>query len=241
MRVATTILGLVLAGVASAHEPVEHRAHAITGPADAYAYELAAPGTYRLPPIRPAADARLLDETGRAVSLHELFAGRITALAFIYTRCGDVCPWASVRMADLQRLAAGDPALAHDLSLVSVSFDPAYDTPARMADYAASFRLAEVAAPRWAFLTAADGAAIAPVTEAYRQPVAAKRDADDPLGPFSHLLRVFLIDGEGVVRNIYSADFLDPRLVLNDVRTLRLAAASDGGARLSPPASTRRR
>jgi hypothetical protein len=31
---------------------------------------------------------------------------------------------------------------------------------------------------------------------------------------------VFLIDEAGVVRNIYSMDFLDPQLVLGDIRTL---------------------
>lgn len=230
MRLAATALALVmtLAASADAHDPGQHDAHPITGPADAYAFPLAAPGSYRLPPIRPAADATLLDETGAARSLHALFEGRITVLAFIYTRCGDVCPLASLRLADLQALAARDPELAAELQLISLSFDPGYDTPARMADYAASLRLGEPAAPRWHFLTAPDEAAIQPVLEAYRQPVARKADPDDAAGPFSHLLRVFLIDERGVVRNIYSADFLDPRLVLNDVRTLRQDAAARG-------------
>jgi cytochrome oxidase Cu insertion factor (SCO1/SenC/PrrC family) len=223
--VALALAGVAAAGAALAHEPGQHTGRQVTGPADAYAFELAAPGTYRLPPIRAAADATLLDETGRAVSLHELFDGRITVLAFIYTRCGDVCPLASMRMADLQTLAAGDAASAERLQLISLSFDPVYDTPDRMAEYAAALRGGDPAAPDWLFLTAADAASIAPVVEAYRQPVGKKADTDDPLGPYTHLLRVFLIDAQGVVRNIYSADFLDPRLVLNDVKTLRRQAA----------------
>jgi len=230
MRLAATALALVLtlAASAHAHDPGEHDVHPITGPADAYAFPLAAPGSYRLPPIRPAADATLLDETGAVRSLHALFEGRITVLAFIYTRCGDVCPLASLRLADLQALAARDRDLAAELQLISLSFDPGYDTPARMADYAASLRRPGATAPDWHFLTAADEAAIRPVVEAYRQPVARKADPEDGAGPFSHLLRVFLIDGRGVVRNIYSADFLDPRLVLNDVRTLRRDAEAQG-------------
>lgn len=203
-----------------------HQAGEVHGPADAYVYPLAAPGEYALPVIRPAADARLQDETGAAASLSALFAGRVTVLAFMYTRCGDVCPLAAGRMADLQALAAGDASVAGVLRLASLSFDPAHDRPAVMADYARNLRVDDPAAPPWLFLTAPDEAAIGPVLAAYGQPVARKRDPDDPTGPLSHLLRVFLVDGEGRIRNIYSADFLDPRLVLNDVRTLLLAPTS---------------
>jgi cytochrome oxidase Cu insertion factor (SCO1/SenC/PrrC family) len=196
--------------------------HAVHGPADAYFFELAAPGTYRLPVIRAAADARLLDESGAEVSLHALFENRLTVLALMYTRCGDVCPMATARMIDLQALAAEDPEIGPRLSMISLSFDPAHDTPEVMADYGDAVRIDAPGAPEWTFLTAADAEGIRPVLEAYDQPVARKRDPDDPAGPFSHLLRVFLIDGEGRVRNIYSADFLDPRLVMNDLRTLHL-------------------
>ncbi len=192
----------------------------IEGPADDYVYELAAPGTYSLPAIRPATNARLVDDTGADRELARLFEGRITLLAFIYTRCGDICPVATLRMADLQRLAARMPAVAGTFQLVSLSFDPAYDTPARLADYARHMRADTGTAPPWTFLTARSTDAIAPVLKAYDQPVARKPGGEDATGPFSHLLRVFLIDRDGMIRNIYSADFLDPRLVLNDVRTL---------------------
>jgi hypothetical protein len=44
----------------------------------------------------------------------------------------------------------------------------------------------------------------------------------DPQGPLYHILRVFLIDREGRIRNIYSSATLDPRLILTDVKTLLL-------------------
>jgi hypothetical protein len=34
------------------------------------------------------------------------------------------------------------------------------------------------------------------------------------------VFRAFLIDKAGLIRNIYSLDFFDPELVLNDVRTI---------------------
>jgi len=214
---------MFLSGTALAHDPAQPLPQ-VEGPADAYVYELAAPGSYALPRIKPAADARLLDEAGATVELSKLFDDRITILAFMYTRCGDVCPLAALRLADLQMLAAEDQPLASRLQIVSLSFDPGYDTPAIMAEFGAVVRLPDIAAPRWLFLTAANEEGIAPVITAYNQPVARKADADSPSGPLSHLLRVFLIDGEGFIRNIYSADFLDPRLLMNDVLTLRMEA-----------------
>ena len=47
-----------------------------------------------------------------------------------------------------------------------------------------------------------------------------RSNPNDPQGPLYHILRVFLIDTDGNVGNIYSYDTLDPRLVLADVKTL---------------------
>jgi cytochrome oxidase Cu insertion factor (SCO1/SenC/PrrC family) len=43
-----------------------------------------------------------------------------------------------------------------------------------------------------------------------------------PRRELSHVLKVFLIDPAGVVREIYSSTFLHPQTVLNDIETLRL-------------------
>ena len=222
------LFGLVLATTGSslclAHDPALHPPAKVEGPADAYVYELAAPGSYDLPRIRPAAEARLLDEAGAPVELSALYGGRLTVLTFMYSRCGDVCPLAALRLADLQHLAAEDQTLAEQLRIISLSFDPDFDTPAVMAEYGAMMRLPDVDAPPWHFLTAADPTAIEPVLAAYNQPVSRKADPDDAGGPLSHLLRVFLIDSDGFIRNIYSADFLDPRLLMNDLKTLQMEA-----------------
>lgn len=221
-RIVVALTFVSVSSTALAHDPGS--TPKVEGPADAYVYELAPPGSYKLPRIDKAAGATLLNEDGKTVDLAELYDGRLTILAFMYLRCGDICPLAMTRIADLQVLAAEDPALAGQLQLISLSFDPAYDTPARMAEHGAALRLPDPAAPDWLFLTAADEAALAPVLDAYNQPVGRKADPDDPSGPLSHLLRVFLVDGEGTIRNIYSADFLDPRLLMNDLITLQMEA-----------------
>jgi cytochrome oxidase Cu insertion factor (SCO1/SenC/PrrC family) len=207
-----------------------------TGPSAEYAFPLAAPGSYRLPVIKPAGDGRVLDETGHERRLGDLLRGRITVLAFMYTRCGDVCPTASLHLSVLQDLATKEGRSMGRLQLASMSFDPGYDTPDVLAEYAAHWRSNVRGAPAWHFLTASDRAALAPILAAYDQAVGPKVDPHAAGGPLHHIFRAFLIDPEGRIRNIYSLDFLDPELVLNDVKNLilQLDAEASSPARIRP-------
>ena len=182
-----------------------------------YDYDPPAPGSYALPPLERAADGRVLDETGAERSLRALLEGKTTVMAFIYTRCGDICPEATMLLYELHGIASADPALHDQLQLITISFDPEHDTPEVMALHAEALAGGSAG---WRFLTTSGEAALRPILDAYDQPSGRKTDPDDPLGPLAHQLRVFLIDGKGEIRNIYSVGFLDPRLVLTDVRTI---------------------
>jgi len=221
--------GLALAFAVASIAALAHEARPYKPPADtpggssaAYAFPLPEPGSYQLPPIKPAAGGRVLDEKGRARDLAELLRGRIAILAFIYTRCGDICPAANLQLSLLQDLAAKEPKVAGLMRLLSMSFDPEYDTPAVMAEQAEIWRSQEREAPEWRFLTAPDRMALTPVLAAYSQSIGPKPDKNSPTGPLYHIFRTFLIDRSGRIRNIYSLDFLDPRLVLTDIKTLLL-------------------
>ena len=186
-------------------------------------YEAPAPGSYTLPVVKPAPDGEVLDAGGRPMRLRELTRGRVTVMSFIYTRCTAVkaCPYATGVLMQLHRLSAEDRELAKNLRLVSMSFDPDSDTPARMAAYSA-FAGSGNSASEWHFLTARSQAELQPILDAYGQAVDRRRNPNDPQGPLYHTLRVYLIDREGRIRNIYSSSTLDLRLVLADVKTLML-------------------
>ncbi len=219
MTIARFAFAAAVLATASAGALAHDGAEKITGPADSYVYELAAPGTYRLPVIKPAASAAVLDDKGGRHELSDLFEGHLTILAFIYTRCGDVCPLATMYMSKLRDMAAHHG--KGKLRLITLSFDPDHDTPEKMAEYARPWRDDDEApALPWLFLTAPSRAAIAPLLRAYNQPIAPKADSDNGLSQINHLMRVFLIDEKRRIRNIYSPEFLDPRLLLNDVLTL---------------------
>jgi protein SCO1/2 len=190
--------------------------------AEDFEYAPPAPGSYSLPVVKAAGDGVVVDHTGREVHLREAMRGRVTVLSFIYSRCASTtrgCPYATGVLRKLYQLSAEDAALAKGMGLISMSFDPAFDGPERMAAYTALADRGDSAAT-WRFLTAQSSAELGPILEAYGQAVDRKRNPFDPSGPLNHTLRVFLIDVDGKVRNIYSAETLDPRLVMADVRTL---------------------
>jgi protein SCO1 len=215
--------GVALCVAAAPDTARSHDGHATSpspGRTADYAFPLAKPGSYLLPAIKPAAGGSVLDETGHRHELGDLVRGRVTVLAFIYTRCGDLCPAAALDMSRFQDLAAKDRAVASGSQLVTMSFDPEHDTPDVMREYAAQWRGADRDLPDWLFLTAPDQQTVAPMLAAYDQQVSRIRASPSSASSFSHIFRAFLIDQAGVIRNIYSLDFFDPILVMSDVRTL---------------------
>ena len=191
-----------------------------------YDYDPPVPGSYSLPVVKAAADGAIFDSNGKSLNLRDLTHGRITILSFIYTRCAAMkaCPYAAGVLNQLHLLSVDDPTLAKNMRLVSMSFDPDYDTPQRLAAYSEKF-LEEKSGCEWRFATAKSTAELESILAAYGQAVDKRSDPNDPQGPLYHTLRVFLIDREGRVRNIYSSGTLDPRLVVADVKTLLLEEA----------------
>jgi cytochrome oxidase Cu insertion factor (SCO1/SenC/PrrC family) len=200
-----------------------------------YDYDVPAPGTYTLPVLKPAADGVVLGSDGKPTRLHDLADGRITILSFIYTRCSDprACLRASGVLQQLQQLTRTEPALASNVLLLSLSFDPAHDTPEVMSRYGSVFDQKQGGA-EWLFLTTESPAHLAPLLERYGQQVDPAKPGS-ATGPYNHLLRVYLIDGQKRIRNIYSFGLLDPRLVMTDVRTLLMEAAQQAKAAPQAP------
>jgi protein SCO1 len=191
-----------------------------------YDYDPPVPGSYALPVIKPAPGGAIIDSNSKSLNLAELTHGRITVLSFIYTRCAapKACPYAAGVLDRLHTLSAQDKALATNMRLVSLSFDPDYDTPGRLAVYSEGTREQKPGC-EWCFATAKSRADLDAILNGYGQAVDKRSNPNDPQGPLYHILRVFLIDREGRIRNIYSSATLDPRLVLADVKTLLLEEA----------------
>lgn len=182
------------------------------------------PGSYVLPVIQPGPAGSVLDTTGRAVPLRAHTSGRVTLLSFMYTYCVDPagCPLLFATLYGLRERLQATPELARRVRLVSLSFDPVNDTPQTMARYAGVLARADQPL-RWDFLTGRSVAELQPILADLGQPVAVQLDArGKPNRLYYHMLKLFLFDRQGRVREIYSSAFLQPDMIYNDIRTLLL-------------------
>ena len=195
---------------------------------DARAQELdfvpPAPGTYKLQHILRAPEGTVLDCEGAAQRFSRFTTGRITVLSLIYTRCGDGrgCPLASYMLKSLKARIDKRGGWSDLLRFVSLSFDPDHDTPAVMRAYGGGYAPDRIGLP-WHFLTTRSHRELMPLLDGFGQDVWMPADPSAPAtGPLPHVLKIFLIDRHGSIREIYTTSFLQPQMVLNDIETLLL-------------------
>jgi protein SCO1/2 len=189
-------------------------------------FEPPAPGSYVLHRIMPAPEGRVVGIGGKVEPLSRYTRGTITLLGFIYTTCADPdgCPLAYRVFDALKEAIEATPRLHGKVRFVTLSFDPARDTPGAMRSYAGSRAVDKGAGLRWYFLTTRSARELMPLVEGFGQDIvtSVSRSGGKPQRELSHVLKVFLIDAAGDVREIYSSSFLHPQTVLNDIETLLL-------------------
>jgi cytochrome oxidase Cu insertion factor (SCO1/SenC/PrrC family) len=179
-------------------------------------------GSYALPVIQRAPDGEVIGGDGKRHKLSEYTRGRITLLSLMYTYCTEPtgCALAFETGVELEQRILAEPALHGRAAFVSLSFDPINDTHASMQAYGGKHARAGGPLP-WHFLTTRSVGALQPILEGFGQEIEVERDAKGrPTRTISHMLKLFLLDREGRVREIYSTAFLHPEAMLNDIRTL---------------------
>lgn len=145
----------------------------------------------------PAFD--LVDETGH-VFTEEALRGHPTVIDFVFTRCDSICPVVSGRMAGMQE-RWGDPK-AERIKIVSISVDPAYDTPAKLAAYAESFG----AKPdKWRFLTGPLPKVKALVEGPFMNSMQQEGVSAAGAPQISHSGYFVLVDGDLHIRGVYDS------------------------------------
>ena len=85
-------------------------------------------------------DFKFVNQSGKTIGFNQ-FRGKVLLVTFIYTRCPlpEYCIRMSRNFADVQKQLARDPQLSNKTHLLSISFDPAYDTPKVLRSYGAQY------------------------------------------------------------------------------------------------------
>ena len=93
-------------------------------------------------------DIEVLDQNGRKIHFYtDLVKGQTVAINFIFTTCTTICPPLGATFARVQK-ELGDK-MGRDVRLISISVDPATDTPERLKAWGEKFHAGE----GWTFVT----------------------------------------------------------------------------------------
>lgn len=173
-----------------------------------------------LPQLYQTPDFTLMERAGRPFESREL-RGKSWIADFIFTSCAGPCPRMTQAFADLiARLPMNDR-----LVFVTITVDPARDTPPVLASYAKAYN-ADPA--RWFFLTGEEASVRELIVRGFRMTVMPNmpNDREAPLDPHQilHSNYFLLVDAAGVVRGTY--DGLDPERIRHlETDTLSLMKA----------------
>jgi protein SCO1/2 len=181
---------------------------------------LAGPGAElpspRLAVIRDAPDFTLVNQDGTTVKLTD-FKGKVVMVSFIFTTCNGTCPATTHRLAKVQQMLKTRVNFRPNVEFVSITLDPQRDTPEALRKYIQLYDLDTQPKGNWFHWTFLTGP---PET-------VAKVIADwgmwvkpAPNGQLDHPSRIFLVDKQLKVREIYNVDLLRVYDVAADIDEL---------------------
>jgi protein SCO1/2 len=154
-----------------------------------------------LPVLGTLPDFRLVDQAGQPFGGAEL-RGYVWVAGFIFTRCPTICPAITARMAKIQHRARG---IEPGFRLVSFSVDPAYDTPARLDEFARRYK----ASPRmWKMLTGPLDSMKSTVEDGLKIAMG-KPEGENDFASLFHGTHFVLVDQQSRIRGYYDSTAAD--------------------------------
>lgn len=154
---------------------------------------------------RPVPALRVIDAAGRETRMTDLLGGtdRVWIVDFVYTRCQTVCSALGGVFQQLQQQIL-DRGLQARVGLLSVSFDPAHDSPAVLGDYA---RLNRMDPEVWQLATLAEPGDRRALLDAFGIMV-----IPAPLGEFEHNAALHVVHRG---RLVHIVDYLEADQVID--------------------------
>ena len=168
-----------------------------------------------LEPGEAVPDFGFRNQDGHAVHLAE-WRGKVVLLTFIYTRCPlpNFCVRMSRNFADIDKALVKDPKLFAKTHLVSVSFDPKYDTPQVLRSYGGAYtgNYTKETFAHWDFAAPTEKE-LPKVLEFFDVGATPEKD-----GTITHSLSTVVIGPDGKIFKWYPGNDWTPQQVLDDVR-----------------------
>lgn len=155
---------------------------------------------------RSMPDVTFEDQNGRILDLHDL-RGRIVLTEFIYTRCPTICTELGQAFAQTAK-ELREPMARGELMLLSISFDPAHDTPAALSDYAARHG---ADGTQWRIVRPRSTDELAALLDRFGVVV-----IPNDLGGYEHNAAVQLIDRDGRLARV--VDYTPVEAVIEEVK-----------------------
>jgi protein SCO1 len=158
-------------------------------------------------------DAALVDDTGAPRRLSE-WRGRALAITFIYTRCPlpDFCPLMDRQFAQVQQIVSEDAELRGRVHLLSISFDPGFDTPTVLATHA---KKVGADPATWSYMTGAEADI---ESFAAQFGVSIVREGSDPTSVV-HNLKTAVVDTSGRLVKVIGGMQWAPSELVGELRS----------------------
>jgi cytochrome oxidase Cu insertion factor (SCO1/SenC/PrrC family) len=184
------------------------------------------PGTYKLEKIFSVPSHNVLDTNSKLQPISKYTKGKITLLTFFYQRCSDAngCPYAMGIFHSVKNKLEQNKENKNLVRFVNISFDPERDTPMMMRGLEKQTKSKNENNIEWDFLTTSSVNDLMPLINGFGQNVdiVINQLTGSQSLTYQHVLKVYLIDQEGYVREIYSTAYLSKNMILNDIETLML-------------------
>jgi protein SCO1/2 len=168
-------------------------------------------------------DFALTNQDGKRIHLAQ-YRGQALTLTFIYTRCPqpDQCTLMSNNFAAIERELQKQPELYRKTHLLSISFDPDFDTPKVLRSYGASHteRYSDESFQHWEFATGSSDE-VKGIAQFFG--LRYYHDTESGQDQVIHSLRTAVISPEGKLVKLYRGNEWKPEDVLGDLNSLSIA------------------
>jgi protein SCO1 len=170
-------------------------------------------------------DYQLVNQDGKPIHLSQ-YAGKALALTFVYTRCPqpDQCTLMSNNFAAIDRELQQQPDVYAKTHLLTISFDPDYDTPKVMRSYGASHteRYSDETFQHWEFATGSSDQ-VKGIAQFFG--LRYFHDTESGEDQVIHSLRTAVIGADGKLVKLYRGNEWKPAEIVEDLRTLSSAGS----------------